>query len=678
MHKVRRAVGLIGFAGLLATLTPTAASAQDEGPANDAETIVITGHGWGHGRGMGQYGSLGYAIDLGWTSEEILDHYYGDTVAGTVPNDLITVRIDSANDEPTVAGVDSGAMVLIDENGAATHIGTGGAIRLTHTNDGFVLADAPDCSGPFVDRPGTIDAEQLRISTASAAPSGGVGAVGAGDVVVGDWDADGDDDLGVVDAGVWSLWFDGPVSADTPPDRTFTFGDPAATFLTADWDGDGFDSPVAFLDGTWTTQFGYQQGASTTVFVMGVAAGDVPVVGDWDGDGDTDAGIRRGAEWILRTGDDGGGDSTTFEYGRAADTPVVGDWNGDGVSDPGFVRGNTWRRQIGFDTDVTALANVSLGTTSSAPVSGDWDADGESQLGYAEAGVADLTGSLSAITPRLDPDQLLDETIHRCTSAGVQNFYRGELRAVANNGNQRTVNAVPLESYLRAVVPLEMPASWAVLGDGAGAAAVQVQAVSARSYSMAENRTSYAQTCDTISCQVYGGRAVRRSGETSSNEHPMSDEAILATAGVVRDRDGEVARTEFSSSTGGWTAGGVFPAVEDAGDAVDRNPNHDWTTTVSVDAVEARYSGRTLTRLQVTGRNGLGEDGGRVEEVTLTFGTEVFTMTGNEFRRAFGLKSDWFSIDWKLVDLRDDCICPADWPNDQLEERFADDPDEDA
>jgi len=574
MHKVRRAVGLIGFAGLLATLTPTAASAQDEGPANDAETVVITGHGWGHGRGMGQYGSLGYAIDLGWTSEQILDHYYGDTVAGTVPNDLITVRIDSANDEPTVAGVDSGAMVLIDENGAATHIGTGGAIRLTHTSDGFVLADAPDCSGR-------------------------------------------------------------------------------------------------------TTQFGYQQGAATTVFVMGVAAGDVPVVGDWDGDGDTDAGVRRGAEWILRTGDDGGGDSTTFEYGRAADTPVVGDWNGDGVSDPGFVRGNTWRRQIGFDTDVTALANVSLGTTSSAPVSGDWNANGESQLGHAEGGVADLTGSLSAITPRLDPEQLLDETIHRCTSSGVQNFYRGELRAVANNGNQRTVNAVPLESYLRAVVPLEMPASWAVLGDGAGAAAVQVQAVSARSYSMAEDRTSYAQTCDTISCQVYGGRAVRRSGEISSNEHPMSDDAILATAGVVRNRDGEVARTEFSSSTGGWTAGGVFPAVEDAGDAVARNPNHDWTTTVSVDAVEARYSGRTLTRLQVTGRNGLGEDGGRVEEVTLTFGSEVFTMTGNEFRRAYGLKSDWFSIDWKLVDLRDDCICPADWPNDQLEERFADDTDED-
>jgi SpoIID/LytB domain protein len=674
MQQVRSALALVVSAGLLATLTASAVGAQDlDGPQNDAETVVIDGHGWGHGRGMGQYGSLGYAVDLGWTSSEILDHYYGDTVAGTLDNDLITVRIDSANDEATIAGVDSGAIVLIDDQDTATHIGTGGAIRLTHTADGFVLADAPDCSGPFVDRPGTIDAEQLRISTASAQPSGGIAAVGDGSVVVGDWDADGDDDLGTVVDGVWNLWFDGPTTANTTPDRTFTFGDAGATYLSADWDGDGFDSPVAFLDGTWTSRVGYQPEAPTSVFVLGIDAGDVPVVGDWDGDGDTDAGIRRGDTWMVRTGDDGGGEDITFAYGRAADTPVVGDWNGDGISDPGFVRGNTLRSRIGLDGATTGLANQSLGTTSAAVLSGDWNGDDIAQPAWAEGGVADLTGSLSAIAPRLDPELELDETIHRCTSVGVQSFYRGELRAVANNGNQRTVNAVALESYLRAVVPLEMPASWAALGDGAGAAAVQVQAVSARSYSMAEDRTSYAQTCDTISCQVYGGRAVRRNGETFDNEHPMSDAALLATAGVVRMRDGDVARTEFSSSTGGWTAGGVFPAVEDLGDAVARNPNHDWTTTISVDAVEARYSGRSLTSIQITERNGLGRDGGRVEEVTITFGEETFTMTGNEFRRAFGLKSDWYTIDWVLVDGRVDCICPTEWPTDGLDEHFIED-----
>ena len=38
--------------------------------------LVVEGRGWGHGRGMGQYGSLGYAIDEGWTRDQILEHFY--------------------------------------------------------------------------------------------------------------------------------------------------------------------------------------------------------------------------------------------------------------------------------------------------------------------------------------------------------------------------------------------------------------------------------------------------------------------------------------------------------------------------------------------------------------------------------------------------------------------------
>ena len=138
-------------------------------------------------------------------------------------------------------------------------------------------------------------------------------------------------------------------------------------------------------------------------------------------------------------------------------------------------------------------------------------------------------------------------------------------------------------------------------------------------------------------------------------------------------RDGEVARTEFSSSTGGWTAGGVFPAVEDLGDAIDINPNHDWAVGLDVATVEARFSDRDLTKLEVTERNGLGQDGGRVFEVRLTFGDEVFTMTGNEFRRAFALKSDWFTVDWERNDRRTDCICP-EWPDHGLDSWFEEPP----
>jgi SpoIID/LytB domain protein len=47
----------------------------------NGSTVFITGQGWGHGIGMGQWGALGYAIgqDNGegnWTFTQIVDHYY--------------------------------------------------------------------------------------------------------------------------------------------------------------------------------------------------------------------------------------------------------------------------------------------------------------------------------------------------------------------------------------------------------------------------------------------------------------------------------------------------------------------------------------------------------------------------------------------------------------------------
>ncbi len=39
--------------------------------------IVINGRGYGHGRGMSQYGSYGWATTAGWSWQQILDFYYG-------------------------------------------------------------------------------------------------------------------------------------------------------------------------------------------------------------------------------------------------------------------------------------------------------------------------------------------------------------------------------------------------------------------------------------------------------------------------------------------------------------------------------------------------------------------------------------------------------------------------
>ncbi|MEO7836982.1 MAG: SpoIID/LytB domain-containing protein [Acidimicrobiales bacterium] len=232
-----------------------------------------------------------------------------------------------------------------------------------------------------------------------------------------------------------------------------------------------------------------------------------------------------------------------------------------------------------------------------------------------------------------------------CEPAGTR-WYRGDF-VVLDDGGSRTVNRVSSESYLRGVVPRESPSSWGALGDGRGMNALRAQAVAARSYAQAQNRYPYAKTCDTESCQVYGGFAAQDAAGFRELEASATNAAIAETAGQVRVFAGtaNVASTEFSSSTGGHSAGGTFPAVVDAGDEVSLNPNHNWTAQVPVSAVEAAFPAiGSLRAVNVTRRNGLGDLGGRVLEISLTGSTTTQAVTGADFRRLLGLKSDWFAV----------------------------------
>jgi SpoIID/LytB domain protein len=257
---------------------------------------------------------------------------------------------------------------------------------------------------------------------------------------------------------------------------------------------------------------------------------------------------------------------------------------------------------------------------------------------------AGLLGSGLSITTS-GSQTILANLVRVCETAG-ERAYRGSLTVVNSGAAQRTINHVPTESYLRGVVPRESPASWGSLAGGRGMQALRAQAVAARSYALASNRiVNVARTCDTTACQVYRGAAFKTGASLASLEHPLTDTAISGTAGVVRLKGGVVARTEFSSSTGGYTAGGAFTAVADAGDSVASNPNHSWTTTVTLSAVGSKLRTGAIRSITVTARNGLGADGGRVRSVRVVSTAGVVRdFTGEQVRTALGLKSDWFSI----------------------------------
>ncbi|HZU73055.1 MAG TPA: SpoIID/LytB domain-containing protein [Acidimicrobiales bacterium] len=260
-----------------------------------------------------------------------------------------------------------------------------------------------------------------------------------------------------------------------------------------------------------------------------------------------------------------------------------------------------------------------------------------------------------AVPASTDPAAPTSQLLQLCMVSGNETL-RGSLSGAEVSGVERTVDTLPLESYLRGVVPSESPSYWGGLG-GAGAQgqpqgfqALEAQAVAARSYAMADLQSNggqgaygYADICDSTACQVYRGVAA---------ENSRSDLAVADTAGqVLVMSDGSVARTEFSSSTGGWTAGGTFPAVVDSGDSVcvqsACNPNHDWNTTVPVSAIQSAFpSIGTLEAVNVTARSGpsTAADGGRVEQMQLQGSSGSVSVSGASFAGDFGLKSDWFSV----------------------------------
>ncbi len=236
----------------------------------------------------------------------------------------------------------------------------------------------------------------------------------------------------------------------------------------------------------------------------------------------------------------------------------------------------------------------------------------------------------------------------RSATSNQVRYYRGVVRAMNNSKNEnRTINIARLDDYLRGVVPRESPATWGDTAGGAGMNALRAQAVAARSYSVTENRyPGLAKTCDTQDCQVYGGAALRTSVNASPTvlESANTDRAVAETTGVViKNPKGNVVRTEFSSSNGGRTAGGEFPALVDQGDISANSSLMVWTRAFSAAQIVAKYPQIGILTSVTTTNDGLGGDfGGYTLDVTITGTAGSVKVSGWSFRTSFALPAPWF------------------------------------
>jgi stage II sporulation protein D len=75
----------------------------------------VSGHGWGHGIGMPQYGAYGYALEEGRKYDWILAHYYKGTALGPAP--IATVRVLLATGRSSVKVGSAGTFSATDAGG---------------------------------------------------------------------------------------------------------------------------------------------------------------------------------------------------------------------------------------------------------------------------------------------------------------------------------------------------------------------------------------------------------------------------------------------------------------------------------------------------------------------------------------------------------------------------------
>jgi stage II sporulation protein D len=233
---------------------------------------------------------------------------------------------------------------------------------------------------------------------------------------------------------------------------------------------------------------------------------------------------------------------------------------------------------------------------------------------------------------RLTPPLTIRAGIHPLTLGGAA--YRGTLTVKAKPGGLMVVNALPLDRYLRGVVPWEVPAGWQT-------AAYEAQAVAARTYTLAtlKPNADFDLYPDDRS-QMYGGIAAER---------PQTNRALGATAGQVLTYGGRVIVAYYSSTSGGRTAAvqdgfpGMAPepylvSVRDPYDSI--SPHHAWPTR----ALSATYLARKLNLAGIRDAVTHVDGSGRVADVSFQTQRGWRAFTGLVLRKRLDLLSTYFRI----------------------------------
>lgn len=133
-------------------------------PPPSSGPYTLTGRGFGHGRGMGQWGALGYAVDHGWSGSQILDHFYSGTTAGTAANSTQRVYLVGSQGSDLTVTQSAGSLQV---GGLVSSARAVSVRRLSATTFRVYRSSTASCAGPWT-HAGDTTASEVTVASAVA------------------------------------------------------------------------------------------------------------------------------------------------------------------------------------------------------------------------------------------------------------------------------------------------------------------------------------------------------------------------------------------------------------------------------------------------------------------------------------------------------------------------------
>ncbi|SMC84468.1 SpoIID/LytB domain-containing protein [Papillibacter cinnamivorans] len=260
---------------------------------------------------------------------------------------------------------------------------------------------------------------------------------------------------------------------------------------------------------------------------------------------------------------------------------------------PAYVSGSFYVRAGNYQTaDAANAAMLSLGVT------------GGTAVGNSSTGITVTRTTTTTILFEYDGGgntQLavlpnLDSSVKAVTWFKNIKYYGGfEYRRVSG-GYITVINVLPMQDYIKGVIPYEMSPSWPL-------EALKAQAVCARTYAVKSN-SKHAKDgfdlCNTTDCQVYKG---------TNSANAVTDQAVDETCGMFVCYGGSLAETVYFSCDGGATEdvqnvwGTSYPylmGVEDPFEPVEKISGYYWNVTYTLDQLTALLKEKGYTTGNIT------------------------------------------------------------------------------